>query len=185
MDPACSFLGLEISPQVFELANSRTIEQLHFKKADIQQEHDALFDLLLEIDAIEYIENCYGFLRCIQPKRKYKMISSSAQTVCAIAPKQRSSRCVRTYNFHFSSKDLALEMLKDVGKDLLGYFYAPSAENLVKNTGIKVFKVSRVVLFFIHKDLAVRVLGVVVCSYEPNKISVDERLLKSLKAIGQ
>src|SRR5215467_11668917 len=62
MDPACSFWGYEISPQAFELAKSRVNERLHFKLADIRQE-DGSFDLILIVDMLEHLENCFSFLR--------------------------------------------------------------------------------------------------------------------------
>ena len=47
MDKDCTFWGYDISPQAFELARSRANERLHFKLADIRQERDILFDLIL------------------------------------------------------------------------------------------------------------------------------------------
>src|SRR5579883_478957 len=73
MDSSCSFCGYEISPQAFALAKEREGERLHFKLADFSQE-DAFFDLVLLIDMIEHVENCFSFLRAIKSKGEYKMI---------------------------------------------------------------------------------------------------------------
>src|SRR5690348_7284579 len=50
MDPHCIFSGYDISPQAIELARSRENQRLHCKLADIFDEPDAYFDLLLILD---------------------------------------------------------------------------------------------------------------------------------------
>ncbi len=58
MNDGSIFWGYEISPQAFELCQSRANERLHFKLADFTQEKDAFFDLVLIIDVIEHVEDC-------------------------------------------------------------------------------------------------------------------------------
>ena len=73
MDTACLFWGYEISPQAFELCKTRANERLHFKLADIRQEKDTFFDLILIMDVIEHLEDYFSFLRDIKPKSDYKI----------------------------------------------------------------------------------------------------------------
>src|SRR5213078_2867696 len=47
IDSACLFWGYDISPQAFELAKSRANDRLQFKLADIRQEQNTFFDLML------------------------------------------------------------------------------------------------------------------------------------------
>src|SRR6266566_9482186 len=74
MDNQCTLWGYEISPQAFELCKSRENEKLHFELADIRQEKDAVFDLILLIDVIEHLEDYFSFLREIKAKSRYKML---------------------------------------------------------------------------------------------------------------
>ena len=74
MDRECAFWGYEISPQAFELSESRANERLHFRLADIRTDKDAFFDLILIIDVIEHLEDYFGFLRDLRPKSKYKIL---------------------------------------------------------------------------------------------------------------
>ena len=160
MDPDCSFWGYEISPQALSLADSRINERLRFKFADLRQEQDAFFDLLLMIDVIEHVEDCYGFLRDLRSKGGYKImhlpLELSVQSVLRNGPLgvRKAFR-----HAHFFTKDLALEMLKDAGYQVLDYFYTPRAIDIANNPLKKLIKAPRIVLFSLHRDLAVRVLG--------------------------
>ena len=68
----CRCWGYEISPQAFGLSHRLSSETLQFKLADIRQEDDAHFDLMLLMDVIEHLEDYFGFLRELQPKAEYK-----------------------------------------------------------------------------------------------------------------
>ncbi len=57
----CTFWGYEISPQAFELCKSRENEKLHFRLADISQEAQAVFDLILYCFMMKMI--CYYAIR--------------------------------------------------------------------------------------------------------------------------
>jgi len=159
MDPACSFWGYEISPQALELAGSRANERLNFKLADIRQERDAWFDLMLVIDVVEHVEDSYGFLRDIRPKSQYKLIHLPLELSVLSLLRNGVLDVRRTFDYHFFTRDLALEMLKDVGYEVLDYFYTPRAVDLATSAGKKLLKTPRVLLFSLHEDLAVRVLG--------------------------
>src|SRR5579859_7683147 len=74
MDNESLFWGYDISPQAFELCKSRANERLHFKLADIRQEQDTFFDLILVMDVIEHLEDYFGFLREIRSKSQYKIL---------------------------------------------------------------------------------------------------------------
>ena len=85
MENECMFWGYDISPQAFELAKSRANERLQFKLADIRQEKDVFYDLILVMDVIEHLENYFSFLREIKAKSHYKILhiplDLSVQTV--------------------------------------------------------------------------------------------------------
>jgi len=67
-DGACRFWDYDISLQALEMCKSRVNERLQFKLADISQEKDTFFDLLLVLDVIEHVEDAFGFLNGIRPK---------------------------------------------------------------------------------------------------------------------
>lgn len=164
MDSACSFWGYDISPQAFELARSRENEKLHFKLADITQERDSFFDLILIVDMLEHLENCYSFLRSLKPKSEYKIIQFvlDLSVISILRPNALlgfRSTCGHVGHVHYFTKNIALGMLEDAGYEVLDYFYTPRFISLADTIKKKILKLPRVLFFSIHQDLAVRVLG--------------------------
>ncbi|MGH8403537.1 MAG: class I SAM-dependent methyltransferase, partial [Gammaproteobacteria bacterium] len=50
MDSTCQFWGYDISPQALKIGQSKANERLQFKLADISQEVNTFFDLILVLD---------------------------------------------------------------------------------------------------------------------------------------
>jgi hypothetical protein len=164
MDAECTLWGYEISPQACELSKSRENERLHFKLADITQEEGVSFDLILIMDVIEHLEDCFSFLRNLKTKSEYKMIHFvlDLSVESLLRPNAllgfRSTRG-HVGHVHYFTKNMALAMLEDLGYEVLDYFYTPRAIALADTFKKKFFKLPRVLFYTIRKDLAVRVLG--------------------------
>ena len=160
MDPKCTFLGYEISPQAFELSQSRANDRLHFKLSDINEE-DVFFDVILVLDVVEHVEDCFGFLRSIKAKSTYKIIHLPLDLSVQSLLRPNGLVDVRQAygHIHYFNKNVALAMLKDVGYEVIDYFYAPRSIGLADTLLKKVLIPPRVLFFSLRKDLAVRVLG--------------------------
>jgi len=161
MKKECTFWGYEISPQAFELCKTRANERLEFKLADLREEKDARFDLILILDVIEHLEDYFGFLRDLRPKSGHKILhiplDLSVQTVLrAYGLLKRRDLYA---HLHYFTKDTALRTLEDVGYDVLDYFYTPRSIEFASEPMEKLLKLPRKVGFVIHKDLTARVLG--------------------------
>ncbi len=161
MDPECLFWGYEISPQAFELSKTRANEKLHFNLLDIRKEEGAFFDLILVLDVIEHIEDYFSFLRDIRPKGQYKLLhlplDLSVQSI--LRPNGLPGVRQAYGHIHYFTKSIALQMLKDVGYEVLDYFYAPRSIGLADNFIKKLLIPPRMLFFFLQQDLAVRILG--------------------------
>jgi cyclopropane fatty-acyl-phospholipid synthase-like methyltransferase len=162
MEPHCTFWGYEISPQAFEFCQSRANERLHFKLANLQQEQDVHFDLMLVIDLFEHVEDHFSFLRDIHPQSDYKIfhipLDLSVQTVL------RRDGLLHTRNayghLHYFTKDLALRTLQDTGYEVLDYFYTSGSLELPTHVmTTKLMRLPRRIAFRLHPDLTVRILG--------------------------
>ena len=161
MDKECRFWGYEISPPAFALCQSRANERLQCKLADIRQEHEIVFDLLLILDVLEHVEDYYSLLRGIQPKGHYKIfhlpLDLSVQTIV------RSTALLKRRDLHahihYFTKELALRTLEDVGYEVLDYRYTPRSLDLARTPVQRVLSVPRKLCFTLHQDLAVRTLG--------------------------
>jgi len=165
LDSVCALWGYEISPQAFDLCKSRADEKLHFKLADFTQEKDIFFDLILLMDVIEHLEDYFSFLRAIKPKGHYKILHIPLDLTMKTVVSGRLIRFREFYgHIHYFTKDIALQMLKDVGYEVLDYFYTSASMELpsteIKNEiKRKMLKLPRKLFFACNADLAARILG--------------------------
>lgn len=154
MGNVCEFFGYEISPQAFTLCKSKESEKLHFKLADIRQEKGTVFDLILLIDIIEHVEDYFSFLREIKAKSQYKILKIPLEiTLLSVLNDSSFIKAREDYgHIHHFTQKIALQMLRDLGYEVIDNFYAQ-----VPYIGLK--GLIRKLFFAIHRDLAVRVLG--------------------------
>ena len=179
MDAECVLCGYEISPQAFELCQSRANERLHFKLADIRQEKEGIhFDLMLLMDVLEHMEDYFSFLREVRGRSEYKIIhlplDVSARTVLF---GELSTFRAAYGHIHYFTKDVAIQMLRDVGYEVVDYMYTWQVEPLRvvwrQNRGDprklarrllgviarEILGVPSRILFLVHRDFAARVMG--------------------------
>jgi len=178
MHGECRCWGYEISPQALELAHRRSSEGLQFRLADIRQDKDAHFDLILLMDVLEHVEDYFDFLRELRPKAEYKIIhiplDVSVRTV--LWGELRDFRAEYGHLHHFT-KELALQMLSDVGYKVIDHMYTWQANSLryvwnehkkdpwnlarrLVGFGAKaIVGLPSQALFAIHADFAARVMG--------------------------
>jgi cyclopropane fatty-acyl-phospholipid synthase-like methyltransferase len=158
----CMFRGYEISPQAFEFCKTRANERLNFTIGDIIQKQECFFDLILLMDLIEHMENYFEFLRQLKTKGQYKILhiplDLSVQSVFRRSKLLQHRELVG--HIHYFTKELALNMLKNVGYEVLDYFYTTGSVELPSKT-LKSYiaKVPRKFFFSIHEDITVRILG--------------------------
>ena len=162
MDDNCMFWGYDISPQALELASKRENERLHFKLADITQEKDAAFDMLLIIDVLEHLENYFSFLRDLKSKGEYKIVHIPLDLSVQMVLRRNGLLEVRQAygHIHYFTKELALQMLKELDYEVLDYFYTSSSIELptheIRN---RLMRLPRKLAFAVHRDMAARILG--------------------------
>ena len=179
LESECVLWGYEISPQAFELCESRENERLHFKLADITQEKDVRFDLILVMDVLEHMEDYFSLLRDIQPKSEYKIFQLPLDISVRSVLRRDIIKYRETFgHIHYFTKELALQMLNDLGYQVLDYSYSgqptvtiPLPWNEFKRNPLKLLRkilgrmkrslLNAPVKLFVaaNEDLAVRILG--------------------------
>ncbi len=176
IDDECTFWGYEISPQAFDLCQGRANERLHFKLLDIRQEKGSFFDLILVMDVLEHLEDYFSFLREIKPKSQYKIFHIPMDLSVRSVLRGYLINYRESYgHIHYFTKEIALQMLKDVGYEVLDYFYTEETVedlsdeakgNFLKRLRKCLGRIKRNLLklpgrfaFAIHKDVAVRIWG--------------------------
>ncbi len=161
MDPSCVFSGYDISPQAIELARGRENQQLHCKLADIFQEPDAYFDLLLILDVVEHVEDYFAFLRDLRGLARDKLFNFPLDlSVQALVRTDGLMMRRHTYgHLHYFTKDLALQSLTGEGYEVLDWFYAPFGIDFPVGAKGSLVRWPRMLLSAISEDLAARLLG--------------------------
>ncbi|HLH06138.1 MAG TPA: class I SAM-dependent methyltransferase [Terriglobales bacterium] len=161
MDPLCIFSGYDISPQAIELARSRQNQRLHVKLADILQEPDAYFDLLLILDVVEHVEDYFAFLRNVKPLARDKIFNFPLDlSVQSLVRADGLMMRRRTYgHLHYFTKDLVLQSLADEGYEIIESFYAPFGLDFPVGLKGHIVRWPRMLLSAVSEDLAARLLG--------------------------
>ena len=177
LGPASTLTGYDIAPQAIELARTRENEHLHFHLADFLQEKTEHFDLILMISVIEHFENCFQVLRDIKASSTYKVFLFSLDVSMISVLHNEPLKFHRTTgHLHFFTKDIALEIVKDQGYEVLDYFYVrPPLEStpwsavrthprkllakLLRMAKRGLERLPGRMLYALNKDLAVRIFG--------------------------
>ena len=158
----CDFVGCDISPQAIQMCRSRANERLHFLLGDITTVPQTFFDLILVLDVIEHVEDYFSFLRDIKERARYKIfqipLDLSVQTVLRTTPLIRDRQ--RYGHIHYFIKETALQLLSDLGYQIIDHFYTAVALEL-PSTKFKnlLMRIPRRLLYSINRDMAVRLLG--------------------------
>jgi SAM-dependent methyltransferase len=164
LNDECALFGYDISPQAIKLAQGRANKRLTFKLADIREERDVYFDLLLVICMLEHLEDIYGFLRDIRERSEYKIFQIPLElSVWAALRRGALEAPWRHGHRHFFTKEILFHILKDGDYDVLDYFYAGlGPQRPGRSLAGKLHGLARRVLFATfatNEDLAARVFG--------------------------
>jgi hypothetical protein len=156
------FTGYEISPQAYELCKERSNNRLSFFLKNYYDDQDNSYDLILLIDLIEHLEDYFQFLRDIKVKSQYKILHIPLEMfVLAVLHQQfLLGQKKKVGHLHFFSKDMVLEMLRDIGYEIIDYSYT-AGYSLPRNYGFRdrLLKIPRQFLFPLVPDFTVRIFG--------------------------
>lgn len=132
--PATRCYGFEISPQAFELTRGRENEKVTYHLADVRETGEC-FDLILLLDVIEHIEDCFGFVRSLRSRTKYLVahipldLSVFSLLIDTPMANRRSAG-----HIHYFTKSTALALLSDTGYKVLDCFH-PSGGHWLPSKG--------------------------------------------------
>jgi len=155
------FEGFELSPQGFKLCRQRETERIRFFNRDFCADNAPVYDIVLCIDVFEHVEDCLAFLRALRRKGKafifHIPLDMNVQMVLRSSPILMVRSTVG--HLHYFSKDTALATLEDAGYAVRSWFYTPNNVERPKSGKARLLRLPRRMLFSIHKDLTVRLLG--------------------------
>ena len=158
LQPDCAFYGYDVAPPAIQLAQARANERLHFKLADFGVTESPRFDLLLVLEVVDHVEDCFGFLRMLKGRGDWKIFSFSLDISAQNALRRGAllRRRLDHSHLHHFSKETALAALEYSGYEVLDSFYPPG---LAITPMAKLGKPLRRILSAFGQDFAVRLLG--------------------------
>lgn len=132
--PDASCLGFEISPDAFRLTRGREAKNLSYRLCDVRQTTEN-FDLVLLIDVIEHVEDCFGFLRSLRERAKYLVahIPLDLSVLSLLIDTPMANR-ESSGHIHYFTRTTALALLADTGYTVLDWFY-PTGGHFLPNRG--------------------------------------------------
>lgn len=157
------FHGYEISPQAFDLCQQRQKEErLQYHLGNILQEEITFFDIILAIDVIEHVEDCFDFLRKLRQKGQYKIfhipLDISVQSVFRGSPIAFLRN--KDGHIHYFTKEAALATLRDTGYEIIDYFYTDGVVDLPAKSFMSLLaKQLLKIMYKLNKDMTVRIFG--------------------------
>lgn len=156
-----TYVGYDISPLAIELARSTPKHNIQYHIGDML-ELDVAFDVVMAIDVFEHVENYVSFLQRLRPMGRYKIFHIPLDLSVQSVLRNRPILAAREWlgHLHYFTKDTALATLKSTGYEIVDWSYTKWCFELPDSRlESKVMWLPRKVLFSIHKDFAVRLLG--------------------------
>lgn len=156
-----SFFGYELSPQGYDLCKQRGTERLHYFNKDLLEDTGQCYDLVLCVDVLEHIEDCFTFLRRLKRHGRAFLfhipLDMNVQMVLRSTPILRVRADVG--HLHYFSKDTALATLSDCDYQIIDWFYTPNGAERPKSTKAKILQIPRKLLSLFNAEMTARVLG--------------------------
>lgn len=156
-----SYSGFEISPQAFELCKKIENKNIHYYLNDFCKVGITDLDVILLIDVIEHVENMCEFLRIIKEKGKFKIFHIPLD-LFVLNILRDSNLCrglLHPGHIHFFTKEIALEILRINGYEILDYFYTPGFEISGSNWSGKLLRFPRKIVYELDNELGIRIFG--------------------------
>jgi hypothetical protein len=159
--PAARFVGCDVSPDAIRISRGKATDNLDFRLGDATRTA-TIYDLVMAIDVFEHVEDCFGFLRGLRGKGRYKLFHIPLD-LSALSVMRRDKLLAmrrRVGHIHYFTKDTALALLQDTGYRVVDHFYTAGSTDLDKlGWKTRLLKGPRRGLFAIDPDAAARWLG--------------------------
>jgi SAM-dependent methyltransferase len=161
LDPACELWGADVSAQAIELCQARVNARLHFALLEDQLWERKVFDLAMAIDVLAHVEDYRGFLRKLKSRAQYKLlhIPLDISVQHLLREKSMIRRRQEHPHLHYFSKRTAMFALADIGYEIVDWSYTPRMIDIPHHARGKLLRLPRKLLFAIHRDFAVNLLG--------------------------
>src|SRR5688572_18487381 len=155
--------GYDISPQAIEQAAKKAGDRLQFVAMDITREKIPHSPLMLVIDVIEHLEDCFGFVRKIKAEADHFIfhipLDMSFRTV--MKPHVLLQQRQAVGHIHYFTEETALWLLQDSGYRIIDKVYTKPVTDVQKPQSLwkGVKKNLRNLSFAMNKTASVKLWG--------------------------
>jgi len=154
--PNAELHGFDISPTAIGLAREQH-KGVHFSEGS----PDGRYDVMLVMDVIEHIEDCFGFARELTSHADALLFNIPLEMTClsllrdGLMPHRRALG-----HIHYFNKDTALALLTDTGYDIIASRYLPSVVDFAtRDPKTRLLTAMQRGGFRVAQDMSVLLLG--------------------------
>jgi hypothetical protein len=125
-------------------------------------DENAFFDILLCIDVFEHVEDYLGFLRNLRNKSQYKIfhIPLDISVISVLRREKLLMERQKLGHIQYFTKETGLATLQDTGYEIIDYFYTANSIELQAKSWMNLLaKFPRKIMYYLNKDMAVRLLA--------------------------
>lgn len=160
--PNVKLVGYDIAPDTKRFWKEYADKNIIFHTADFINSEPDHYDILLLLDVLEHVANPHGFLSGVRAYSDYIVIhfplDLSALSILRETPLLHVRKKVG--HIHYFTKRLALELLDECGLEVIDYHYTGAAtSSLQRKFKSRLFGQFRRLMYFLNKDIGVRLLG--------------------------
>jgi len=160
--PGAGFCGYEIAPAAARFWEKTKRSNIKFVLGDFFKLNKERYDLVLLLDVIEHIADPYAFLNNLLGAAEHYLfyipLDLSALSVARETPILTVRHKVGHINYF--TKNLALELLKDSGFEIIDWRYSGAAFHTPQSTWkTKLISIPRALARLLGKDWGVRIMG--------------------------
>ena len=160
--PDAAFTGFDIAPDAEKFWDGPRESGIELHVGDFFLLNKKEYDLILLFDVLEHVADPHRFLAAMKPFAKHLLIhfplDLSALSVLRESPLLHVRRKVG--HIHYFTKELALELLEECSLTVIGWQYTEAAFSAPQRKfGTKLFGWLRRLVYLLHKDAGVRMLG--------------------------
>ena len=149
------FVGYDISPQAHAISQRYARPNLNFVLGDAFADGES-YDLVMVMDVVEHVENCFEFLRNVRGKGTYKLYHFPLEITCSAAIRDMLARGYDLGHIHHFSQGTALAALRHTGHEVIDSMLTPGAFKCAEHWRTRMTNIVRRML---PPTLCARVLG--------------------------
>lgn len=160
-DPSIMYSGYDIAPEAIKGSAQNAAPNISFFNKNILEEQ-VNFDLVMALDVVEHVEDCFTFLRELRNKATYKLfhIPLGLFMLKVLFPQGFLKERRDHGHIQYFNKEIVFALLKETGYTIIDWEFLPKRLE-VPNPGklAEMLRLPRKIMYKLNKELAARILG--------------------------